>query len=94
MQTRLLDQWLADQGFVVVSLDNRGTPGRGHDWERAVREHFGSVPLDDQVAGLRALGGRFPELDLLRGVREVHRCLRCLHLLHGRSASAASREAS
>jgi dipeptidyl-peptidase-4 len=66
MNTRLLDQWLADQGFVVVSLDNRGTPGRGRDWERAVRGHFGSVPLDDQVAGLQALGRRFPEMDLDR----------------------------
>jgi dipeptidyl-peptidase-4 len=66
MNTRLLDQWLADQGFVVVSLDNRGTPGRGRDWERAIKDHFGSVPLDDQVAGLKALGGRFPEMDLER----------------------------
>jgi dipeptidyl-peptidase-4 len=66
MNTRLLDQWLADQGFVVVSLDNRGTPGRGRVWERAVKDHFGSVPLDDQVAGLKALGRRFPEMDLDR----------------------------
>jgi dipeptidyl-peptidase-4 len=66
MSTRLLDQWLADQGFVVVSLDNRGTPGRGRDWERAIGKHFGTVPLDDQVAGLKALGQRFPEMDLDR----------------------------
>jgi dipeptidyl-peptidase-4 len=66
MNTRLLDQWLADQGFIVVSLDGRGTPGRGRDWERAVSKHFGSVPLDEQVAGLQALGKRFPEMDLDR----------------------------
>ncbi len=66
MGSRLLDQWLADQGFLVVSLDNRGTPGRGRDWERAVSRRFGSVPLDDQVAGLKALGERFPEMDLAR----------------------------
>src|SRR5258708_25487577 len=29
MNTRLLDQWLADQGFIVAALDGRGTPGRG-----------------------------------------------------------------
>jgi dipeptidyl-peptidase 4 len=51
MNTRLLVQWIADQGFVVVSLDNRGTPGRGRDWERAISKKFGSVPLEDQVAG-------------------------------------------
>jgi dipeptidyl-peptidase-4 len=66
MQTRLIDQWLADQGFLVVSLDGRGTPGRGRDWERAVSRHFGSVPLEDQVTGLKALGQRFPEMDLDR----------------------------
>jgi len=66
MATRLIDQWLADQGFVVVSVDNRGTPGRGRAWEKAVYEKFGSVPLADQVAGLRALGAKFPEMDLGR----------------------------
>jgi dipeptidyl-peptidase-4 len=62
----LLDQWLADQGFIVVALDNRGTPGRGRDWERALYKKFGSLPLDDQVAALQALGKKYPELDLDR----------------------------
>ena len=60
-------QWLADQGFIVVAVDNRGTPGRGRDWEQAVYQKFGSVPLDDQVAGAEARWcDRFPELDLER----------------------------
>jgi dipeptidyl-peptidase-4 len=66
MATWLLPQWIADQGFIVVSLDNRGTPGRGRDWERAVYRKFGSVPLDDQVKGLQALGKKYPEMDLDR----------------------------
>jgi dipeptidyl-peptidase-4 len=66
MRGWLLPQWLADQGFIVVTLDNRGTAGRGPVWERAVYQKFGSVPLDDQVAGLQALGKQFPELDLER----------------------------
>lgn len=66
MSTRLIDQWLADQGFIIVSIDNRGTPGRGRDWERAIGKHFGTVPLEDQIAGLKALGRRFPEMDLDR----------------------------
>lgn len=66
MQTRLLNQWLADQGFIVVSIDGRGTPGRGRDWERAISKRFGSVPLDDQVAGLQALGKNFSEMNLER----------------------------
>lgn len=62
----LLDQWYADQGFIVVALDGRGTPGRGRDWERAIFKRFGSVPLEDQVAGLQALGERYPAMDLKR----------------------------
>lgn len=62
----LLGQWLADQGFIVVAADGRGTPGRGREWERAIGKKFGSVPLEDQVAALRGLGDRFPEMDLNR----------------------------
>ncbi|MBL8796564.1 MAG: S9 family peptidase [Planctomycetia bacterium] len=66
MRNWLLPQWIADQGFIVIALDNRGTPNRGRDWERAVYKKFGTVPLDDQVAGLQALGKKYPELDLER----------------------------
>ena len=62
----LLNQWLADQGFIVVAIDGRGTPGRGRDWERAIAGHFGSVPLDDQVEALKALGAEIPSMDLDR----------------------------
>lgn len=61
-----LDQWIADHGFIVVSIDGRGTPGRGRAWHRAMRGNFIDVPLADQVDGLAALGKRFPELDLDR----------------------------
>src|SRR5262249_54434421 len=66
MNRRLIDQWIADQGFIVVAIDGRGTPGRGRNWERAAYKKFGSVPLADQVAGLKALGEKFPELDMER----------------------------
>jgi dipeptidyl-peptidase 4 len=66
MGSRLIDQWLSDQGFIVAAVDNRGTPGRGRVWEKAISTHFGSVPLEDQIAGLKALGKRFPEMDLER----------------------------
>jgi len=63
MQNWLVPQWLADQGFIVVAVDNRGTPGRGRDWERAIYQKFGTVPLEDQVKGLHALCDKYPELD-------------------------------
>jgi dipeptidyl-peptidase-4 len=62
----LLSQWIADHGAIVVCLDNRGTPRRDRAWERAIKGAFGTVPLEDQVEGLQALGARFPELDLDR----------------------------
>src|SRR5262249_18766191 len=64
MPTRLLDQWLADQGFIVVALDGRGTPGRGRDWGGGLRKHFGSIPPEDQGGGLKGLGKRFPAVGL------------------------------
>jgi dipeptidyl-peptidase-4 len=64
--SRLLYQWIADQGFLVVAVDGRGTPGRGRDWERALYLKFGSVPLEDQVAGVKALAAKVPQMDLER----------------------------
>ena len=65
-QNYLVQQWLADHGFVVVSVDGRGTPARGRAWERAVKGDLIDLPLRDQAAALRALGRRYPELDLTR----------------------------
>ncbi|MFL5456730.1 MAG: S9 family peptidase, partial [Myxococcales bacterium] len=62
----LLDQWIADHGYLVVRIDNRGTTGRGHDFERAVSGKFADVPLEDQVAALQALARKEPALDLGR----------------------------
>lgn len=61
-----LDQWLADQGFVVVSIDGRGTPGRGRSWERSIAGNFADVIVQDQVDTLVALGEKHPEMDLQR----------------------------
>jgi dipeptidyl-peptidase 4 len=65
-QSYLLQQWIADHGFVVVTMDARGTPYRGRDWERIIKNNVIDIPLDDQVNGLLALGRRYRELDLDR----------------------------
>ena len=62
----LRQQWIADQGFIVVSIDGRGTPRRGREWERATALNLIDIPLDDQIAGLKALGARFGEMDMDR----------------------------
>jgi dipeptidyl-peptidase-4 len=62
----LTSQWFADQGFAVVVIDGRGTPGRGSAWERAVHLDLAAPVLDDQVEGLWALADAEPRLDLSR----------------------------
>jgi dipeptidyl-peptidase-4 len=52
---------MADHGFIVVSVDGRGTPGRDHDWERATKNNLIDLPLQDQIDGLTALGRRYPD---------------------------------
>jgi dipeptidyl-peptidase-4 len=61
----LTSQWFADQGFAVVVVDGRGTPGRGSAWERAVHLDLATSVLDDQVDALQAAADEFP-LDLSR----------------------------
>jgi dipeptidyl-peptidase-4 len=66
----LTSQWFADQGFIVVVVDGRGTPARGPEWERAVWGDLAGPVLDDQVEALQALAGRDERLDMTRvGIR-------------------------
>jgi dipeptidyl-peptidase-4 len=62
----LTPQWLADQGFAVLVVDGRGSPGRGPAWEREVAGLLAEVTLADQVDALRAAAAARPELDLER----------------------------
>lgn len=48
-------QWWADQGFLVVTADGRGTPGRGPRWDREIYETMKDVTLADQVETVQAL---------------------------------------
>jgi dipeptidyl-peptidase 4 len=66
----LTSQWFAEQGFAVVVVDGRGTPGRGPVFERAVWGDLAAPVLDDQVDALHALAADRPDLDLTRvGIR-------------------------
>jgi dipeptidyl-peptidase 4 len=60
------DQWMADQGYIVVRIDNRGTPWMGREWSRAVRGNLIDVAMEDQISGLKALAEAYPEMDLSR----------------------------
>lgn len=62
----LSSQWFADQGFCVVIADNRGTPGKGSVYERAVLHDLATPVLDDQVEVLQALSLLQPRADVRR----------------------------
>ncbi len=59
-------QWLADQGYAVLTIDGRGTPGRDPAWEREIYRDFATAVLADQVDGLHAAAELEPDLDLSR----------------------------
>ncbi|GII93128.1 S9 family peptidase [Sinosporangium siamense] len=67
----LTSQWFAEQGFAVVVVDGRGTPGRGPAFEREILDDLAGPILDDQVDALAGVAKQFPgDLDLTRvGIR-------------------------
>jgi dipeptidyl-peptidase 4 len=61
--TALFHQILANEGFAVFSVDNRGTPNRGKKFSAATRLQFGAIELKDQLTALDQLYAQFPQLD-------------------------------
>jgi len=56
-----IDQWFADQGFVVVIADNRGTGGRGPAWDHSIYQDFVVPVIDDQVNAIADVANHFPD---------------------------------
>jgi dipeptidyl-peptidase-4 len=63
---RLHWQHLADRGFYVMQVDNRGSAGRGPAFERAIDRNLGKVELEDQIAAVADLVARTPTIDPTR----------------------------
>lgn len=52
------DLWmhvLAEKGYVIFTMDNRGTPARGFDWESAIHRRMGQTEVADQMLGVEYL---------------------------------------
>jgi len=73
----VLDRWtgalglwyraLADQGYIVASVDNRGTPApRGRAWRKVVYRAIGVLSSREQADAVRALTRSRPYLDSTR----------------------------
>ena len=58
-------QALAELGFIVVSIDGRGTPGRSKSFHDAYYGRMGrDNTIPDQIAGMKDLAKQFPGVDL------------------------------
>ncbi len=58
---------IADLGYLVVSIDNRGTPcPKGAAWRRAVAGSLGPLSTEEQAAALKELGRTRSYVDLSR----------------------------
>ena len=48
-------QYLAQQGYLVLKLDNRGMAGRGLEFEAHLNRRMGTIEVDDQSAAVEQL---------------------------------------
>ncbi len=60
----LFHRALAEAGYIVLSVDNRGTPApRGAAWRKVVYGTVGDLSSKEQAAAMRALVAKYPYLD-------------------------------
>ncbi len=57
-QGAILEQYLAQQGYIVVCVDNRGTGGRGAEFEKCTYLRLGELEARDQVETALWLGNQ------------------------------------
>ena len=48
-------QYMAQQGFVVFTIDGRGSANRGIEFENAIFRQCGTVEMEDQLTGVEFL---------------------------------------
>jgi dipeptidyl-peptidase-4 len=48
-------QYMAEKGFIVFTLDGRGTSWRGKAWEQAIHRQIGTKEMEDQLKGVEYL---------------------------------------
>jgi dipeptidyl-peptidase-4 len=64
---RILMAALADDGYLIASFDNRGTPApKGRAWRKVIYGSVGVLASKEQAAALRALAASHAYVDLTR----------------------------
>jgi dipeptidyl-peptidase-4 len=65
--TYLWHLMLTQQGYIVVSVDNRGTPApRGREWRKCIYEKIGILNSHDQAEAAKAIFKKFDFIDTSR----------------------------
>ncbi len=54
-QARWWQYYMASQGYIAFTMDNRGTQNRGRDFETAVHRQLGILETEDQMKGVEYL---------------------------------------
>ena len=49
---RLWDMYMAQRGYVVFTLDNRGSANRGKEFEACIHRQCGQLEMHDQISGV------------------------------------------
>ncbi len=52
---RLWECYMANLGYIMFTLDNRGTSNRGAEFEQVIHRQLGAAELEDQLLGLKFL---------------------------------------
>ncbi|WP_318643360.1 S9 family peptidase [Flavobacterium ardleyense] len=47
--------WMAEQGYIVFTLDNRGSANRGKQFEEVIHRNLGQIEMADQLTGVEYL---------------------------------------
>ena len=53
--SRLWMHWLAEQGYLVFTLDGRGSANRGFAFESGIHRQLGTLEIEDQITGVEYL---------------------------------------
>ena len=51
--------WMANQGYIVFSLDNRGSGNNNLQFEKAIHRQLGKLELEDQIKGVEFLKSNY-----------------------------------
>lgn len=63
----LWHQYMANQGYIIVSIENRGARApRGREWRKCIYGEVGTFASEDQAQGIQDLARQYPFIDTSR----------------------------